>query len=126
MKQPSFSHSLQIFPCPNMLETAAYYEKLGFRADPYLSGSDPHIRLYRDLIELMLTQSALKRIFPNRKQYGYGYDAYFITDQQAAMQQQLVEKGVAIVQPLVVTDYGNKLFVFEDIDERWIAVGSKR
>jgi predicted lactoylglutathione lyase len=126
MKQPSFFHVLQIFPCPNMLATAAYYEKLGFRADPYVSGSEPHIRLSRDRIQLMLTQSALRRIFPNRKQYGYGYDAYFITDQPAAMQQELVEMGVAIVQPLVVTSYGNKLFVFEDIDERWIAVGNKR
>jgi predicted lactoylglutathione lyase len=125
MKLPSFSHSLQIFPCPNMQATAAYYEKLGFRAVAYLSGSEPHIRLYRDQIELMLTQSALNRIFPNRKQYGYGYDAYFITDQQAAMQQELVEKGVAIVQPLVVTEYGNKVFVFEDVDERWIAVGNR-
>ncbi|QXE01545.1 VOC family protein [Terribacillus sp. DMT04] len=126
MKQPSFSHSMPIFPCPNMQATAAYYEKLGFRAVAFLGGSEPHIWLYRDQIELMLTQSALKRIFPNRKQYGYGYDAYFITDQQAAMQQELVEKGVAIVQPLIVTEYGNKLFVFEDIDERWIAIGNKQ
>jgi hypothetical protein len=126
MKPPSFSHAVQIFPCPNMQATAAYYETLGFRADTYLSGAEPHIRLYRDQINLMLTQSALNRIFPNRKQYGYGYDAYFISDQPAAMQQELVRKDVAIVQPLVVTGYGDKVFVFEDIDERWIAVGNKR
>lgn len=86
---------------------------------------EPHICLYRDTIELILTQSALQKIFPNRIQYGYGYDAYFITDKQAAMQQEFVDKGITIVRPLMITGYGNKEFVFEDIDSRWIAVGNK-
>ncbi|MFP7170912.1 VOC family protein [Terribacillus sp. FSL K6-0262] len=125
MTKPSFSHSLQIFPCPDLHVTADFYGKLGFRATPYLDSTEPHICLYRDNIELILTQSALHRIFPNRLQYGYGYDAYFITEKQAAMLQELVDMGIPIVRPLMVTDYGNKEFVFEDIDGRWIAVGNK-
>lgn len=125
MTEPSFSHVLQIFPCPDIQKTAAYYEKIGFRSVPYLNRTEPHICLYRDTIELILTQSALGKIFPNRIQYGYGYDAYFITEKQAAMQQELVDRGITIVRPLMVTDYGNKEFVFEDIDGRWIAVGNK-
>lgn len=123
--QASFSHVLQIFPCPDMQKTAAYYEKIGFRAVSNLNSAEPHICLYRDNIELILTQSSLGKIFPNRKQYGYGYDAYFITEKQAVMQQEFVDKGITIVRPLMVTDYGNKEFVFEDIDARWIAVGNK-
>ncbi|PAD19889.1 glyoxalase [Terribacillus saccharophilus] len=125
MTQASFSHVLQIFPCPDIQKTAAFYENIGFRSVPYLNSMEPHICLYRDTIELILTQSALHKIFPNRIQYGYGYDAYFITDKQAAMQQEFVDKGITIVRPLMITGYGNKEFVFEDIDSRWIAVGNK-
>ncbi|MFP7477011.1 VOC family protein [Terribacillus saccharophilus] len=125
MTQASFSHVLQIFPCPDIMETAAFYEKLGFQSVPYLNSAEPHICLYRDTIELILTQSVLDKIFPNRIQYGYGYDAYFITEKQAAMLQEFAEKRINIVRPLMVTDYGNKEFVFEDIDGRWIAVGNK-
>ncbi|AIF67445.1 VOC family protein [Terribacillus saccharophilus] len=125
MTEASFSHLLQIFPCPDIQKTAHYYEKIGFRSVSYLNSAEPHICLYRDTIELILTQSSLARIFPNRTQYGYGYDAYFITEKQAAMQQEFVDKGITLVRPLMVTDYGNKEFVFEDIDGRWIAVGNK-
>ncbi|SDC39667.1 hypothetical protein SAMN05421663_102299 [Terribacillus halophilus] len=125
MTKPSFSHLLQIFPCPDLHVTADFYRKIGFQAIPYLQSTEPHICLYRDNIELVLTQSVLERFFPNRLQYGYGYDAYFITEKQAAMQQELVDAGITIVRPLMTTDYGNKEFVFEDIDGRWIAVGNK-
>lgn len=125
MTKANFSGIIPIFPCPDMQATTDFYGTLGFQSAPSISSTEPHIRLYRDDIEFILTQSALQRIFPNRTQYGYGYDAYFITEKQAAMQQEFVDKGITLVRPLMVTDYGNKEFVFEDIDGRWIAVGNK-
>ncbi|MFP7493018.1 glyoxalase [Terribacillus saccharophilus] len=125
MTKANLSGIIPIFPCPDMQSTADFYGKLGFESAPNTSSSEPHIRLNRDDIDLILTQSALQRIFPNRIQYGYGNDAYFITEKQAAMQQELVDKGITIVRPLMLTDYGHKEFVFEDNDGRWIAVGNK-
>ncbi|SDG49851.1 hypothetical protein SAMN04488542_14923 [Fontibacillus panacisegetis] len=63
---------------------------------------------------------------PNREIHGYGYDAYFITDNQKEMERSLGDLGVKIVRSLSTTDYNNKEFVFEDIDRRWIAVGKKQ
>lgn len=117
---------LQIFPTSDIVKSAKFYEGLGFRASYYLDAAEPHICLYRDQIEIVLTQSNKDRISPNREQHGYGYDAYFITDLQKEIYDELVEAGVNIVRPLVTTDYGNREFVFEDVDGRWIAVGKKQ
>ena len=118
--------SLAIFPAPDMEETARYYkEVLGFRMVPYLNASEPHICLYRDKIEIVLFQANTKRIFPNRELYGYGEDAYFITDTQETLQTEFEEKGAKIVRPLHITDYNNREFTLEDIDGRWIVFGIK-
>ncbi len=116
-----------VFPVPDIRKTAQYYtDMLGFRAVEYLSVKEPHICLYRDSTEIILTQANTDRIYPNRELYGYGEDAYFITMQQEALQSELMQKGVKIVRPLAMTDYGNKEFVIEDIDGRWIAFGIKQ
>ena len=116
-----------VFPVPDIRKTAQYYtDMLGFRAVEYLSVKEPHICLYRDSTEIILTQANTDRIYPNRELYGYGEDAYFITMQQEALQDELMQKGVKIVRPLAMTDYGNKEFVIEDIDGRWIAFGIKQ
>lgn len=121
-----FSSCLQIFPTPDIHKTARYYEGLGFRAVYYLESREPHVCLYRDAIEIVLTESTRKEGFlPNRAVHGYGYDAYFITTEQEEMQRELLDLGVNIVRPLATTDYNNKEFVFEDVDGRWIAVGNK-
>jgi hypothetical protein len=57
--------------------------------------------------------------------YGYGYDAYFITENQEELQQEFISSNVKIVRPLNYTDYKNKEFVIEDIDGRWIGFGIK-
>ncbi|AWB43083.1 glyoxalase [Paenibacillus sp. CAA11] len=124
MKQ-GFLACLQIFPAPDIMRTADYYERLGFRAVHYLNAAEPHICLYRDSIEIVLTQSKHKSFVPNRELHGYGYDGYFITDDQKGLESELEQLGVTIVRPLSVTDYNNKEFVFEDVDGRWIAVGKK-
>ncbi|MFX3646708.1 MAG: VOC family protein [Paenibacillus sp.] len=119
------SHS--VFPTLDMKRTAQFYEKkMGFRVVEYLEAAEPHICLYRDLTEIILTQSNGQKVIPNRELYGYGYDAYFITQNQEELQQELINADVKIVRALNHTDYNNKEFVIEDIDGRWIAFGIKQ
>jgi catechol 2,3-dioxygenase-like lactoylglutathione lyase family enzyme len=118
---------LAIFPTPNIEATAKYYnEILGFRVVKYLDMKEPHICLYRDSTEIVLTQAATNKVFPNRELYGYGEDAYFITDNQEELQNEFIGKGAKIVRPLHTTDYNNLEFILEDIDGRWIAFGIKQ
>lgn len=115
-----------VFPTPNINKTADYYCKyLGFRAVKYLDVSQPHICLYRDNTEIILLDSGDNKVIPNRKLYGYGYDAYFITDTQKELQDEFRTKGVKVVRLLTETDYHNQEFVIEDIDGRWIGFGIK-
>ncbi|PRA05839.1 glyoxalase [Paenibacillus sp. MYb63] len=119
------SHS--VFPTLDMKRTAQFYEeKMGFRVVEYLDAEEPHVCLYRDLTEIILTQSNGQKVIPNRELYGYGYDAYFITQNQEELQQELINADVKIVRVLNHTDYNNKEFVIEDIDGRWIAFGIKQ
>jgi len=96
---------------------------MGFRPVEYLDANEPHICLYRDSEEIILTVSKTQKVIPNRELYGYGYDAYFITDRQELLEQELKEAGANIVRPLHMTDYHNYEFVVEDIDGRWIGFG---
>lgn len=115
-----------IFPVPDIRKTADYYvSKLGFRAVEYLDCKEPHICLYREGCEIILLQANRDSVIPNRTLYGYGFDAYIYTDEQEALEQEFSAKGVKFAKPLTVADYGNKEFVVEDIDGRWIAFGLK-
>ncbi|MBQ6484778.1 MAG: VOC family protein [Carnobacterium sp.] len=117
------SHS--VFPTPDIKATARYYkEVLGFKLVEYLNADEPHICLYRDSIEIILT-STDKTVMPNRKYYGYGYDAYLITSQPELLQQHFVERGAKIVKQVSLTDYHNQEFVLEDCDGRWLGFGIK-
>ncbi|MBE0338737.1 VOC family protein [Paenibacillus sp. 23TSA30-6] len=118
------SHS--IFPTNDIEKTSEFYSQyLGFRAVSYLEAEEPHICLYRDDTEVILTKSLGQKVVPNRELYGYGYDAYFITKQQEHLKQEFEAAGVKIVRSLSNTDYNNKEFVIEDVDGRWIAFGIK-
>lgn len=121
-----FTNLLQIFPSSDIRKTAEFYEHIGFRAVSYLDSVEPHICLYKDQIEIVLTKSNQEYIAPNREIHGYGYDAYLITDNQEEMEGDFKKLEVKIIRPLSTTDYNNKEFVFEDIDRRWIAVGKKQ
>lgn len=115
-----------IFPTPDIEKTAEYYEKtLGFKVAKYLDAKEPHICLYRDKTEIILTDSKGKKVVPNRELYGYGYDAYFITDNQEELLKELKSAGAKIARPLSKTDYHNREFVVEDINGRWIGFGIK-
>ena len=115
-----------IFPTKDIEKTAQYYkEKLGFKTVKYLDADEPHICLYRDSTEIILTKSSKQDVQPNRLLYGYGYDAYFITDTQEELQAEFKNNGVKIVRSLSKVDYHNKEFVIEDIDGRWIGFGIK-
>ncbi|GHV18632.1 hypothetical protein FACS18949_00830 [Clostridia bacterium] len=115
-----------IFPTPNIEQTSEFYVAvMGFRAVRYLEAKEPHICLYRDSTEIILTLANTDKIYPNRELYGYGYDAYFITDDQQALQDEFLEKGAKVIRLLQKTDYHNQEFVVEDIDGRWIGFGIK-
>ena len=115
-----------VFPTKDIEKTAEFYQsKLGFKAVPYLEVSEPHICLYRDQTEIILTQSKGQAVIPNRTLYGYGEDAYFISEDQEVLQQEFEKAEVKIVRRLALTDYNNREFVIEDIDGRWIAFGIK-
>jgi Ser/Thr protein kinase RdoA (MazF antagonist)/catechol 2,3-dioxygenase-like lactoylglutathione lyase family enzyme len=115
-----------VFPVPDLVKTAGYYEDaLRFKSVHWMDAAEPHICLYRDGIEIILTQANSSRVFPHRELYGYGYDAYFITREQDLLEAELIAAGVKIVRELSKTDYHNREFVFEDIDGRWIGIGCK-
>ena len=118
---------LAIFPTPNIERTAKYYnEVMGFRVVKYLEVEEPHICLYRDRVEVVLTKANTDKVYTNRELYGYGEDSYFITDNQEELQNEFISKGAKIVRRLKMTDYNNLEFVLEDIDGRWIAFGMKQ
>ncbi|MBQ3876584.1 MAG: glyoxalase [Oscillospiraceae bacterium] len=115
-----------IFPTPNIKRTAEFYVKnLEFNAVEYLNCAEPHICLYKDDIEIILTDSKGKSVITNREQYGYGYDAYIIVDNQEELQKEFDSKSLKIVKRLSVTDYNNKELVLEDVDGRWLGFGVK-
>lgn len=115
-----------IFSVPNIKKTAEYYKDcLGFSAIEYLNCEERHICLYRDKIEIILLQANIDKIIPNRKLYGYGYDAYLYEDNQEDLEQEFVSKGVKIIRSLNLTDYQNKEFAIEDVDGSWLAFGLK-
>ena len=115
-----------IFPVPDIRKTADYYvSKLGFRAVEYLDCTEPHICLYREGCEIILLQANRESVLPNRTLYGYGFDAYIYTDDQEVLEKEFSAKGVKFAKHLTIADYGNKEFVVEDIDGRWIAFGLK-
>lgn len=98
-----------IFPVFDIKKTAEFYvSKLGFRKVENLAGKEPHICLYRDNIEIILLQSNTDKVLPNRKLYGYGYDAYLYTENQEQLEKEFTTKGVKIIQHLHTTDYQNK------------------
>jgi catechol 2,3-dioxygenase-like lactoylglutathione lyase family enzyme len=114
-----------VFPTPDIGATASYYrDVLGFRVAEHLDAVEPHVCLYRDGVEIILTKTTAK-VRPNRELYGYGFDAYMITDRQAELQRELSGKGAIIARPLAKTDYHNSEFVVEDIDGRWLGFGLK-
>lgn len=98
---------------------------MGFKAVKYLDANEPHICLYRDTTEIILTKTNGQKVIPNRELYRYGYDAYFITKNQEELQEEFINSNVKIVRSLDNTDYNNKEFVIEDIDGRWIGFGIK-
>ena len=91
----------------------------------YTASLEPHMCLYKDNIEIILTDSNGKKVVPNRELYGYGYDTYVIVDNQEELQREFESKKLKIIRRVSETDYGNKELVLEDIDGRWLGFGMK-
>ena len=90
MKTKMMYSILAVFPVPNMNKTADFYVRnLGFRCVEYTDSSEPHMCLYKDNIEIILTDSKGKKVVQNRELYGYGYDTYVIVDNQEAFKKSL-------------------------------------
>lgn len=86
-----------IFPTPNINRTADFYvQNLGFCSVAYINSDEPHICLYKDDIEIILTDSKSKQVIPNRKLYGYGYDAYVIIDNQEDLQKEFESQNLKL------------------------------
>ena len=114
----------RVFPTPNIIKTSEFYEKImGFKSVQYLNDKQPHIYLYRDSTEIILTKLNGEDVIPKRKLYGHWYDAYFITDNQKKLQEELRTAGANIILQLFNTEYNHQEFVVEDIDGRWICFG---
>lgn len=115
-----------IFPTPNIRKTADFYvKKLGFNAVEYLNSKELHICLYKDDIEIVLTDSKGQRVITNHELYGYGYDAYVVVYDPEELQKEFENLCLKIIRRLSVTDYNNKELILEDVDGRWIAFGVK-
>lgn len=112
-----------IFPTNDIKKTAKFYTKIGFSAVEYLQCNEPHICLYYDKAEIILTQSCKNKVVPNHISYGYGYDAYIYTDNQIELQEKCRIAAMKMIKPLTLTEYHNGDFVVEDIDGRWVAFG---
>lgn len=118
--------ALPVLPTPDLERTAAWYvATLGFRRADYLSAAEPHVCLYRDGAELILTK-AKTAVVANHARHGYGYDAYLITSEPTSLQAEFLARGTNIVRAVATTDYGNREFVVEDIDGRWLGFGVKQ
>ena len=120
-----------IFVTEDVEATANYYRNvLGFRLVAHYDKQEKFAALYRDAVEIVVIQSALGKVLPNQKRYGVGSDVYLVTADAGqtvdALHREFSEKGVKIVQPPAMTDYGNYEFTFEDIDGRWLACGRIR
>jgi len=126
MEEYKIHLSHPVFPTPYIEKTAKYYgDVLGFKAVKFMDAKEPHISLYRDFIEIILTQANSSKVYPNRELYGYGYDAYFITDNQESLQNEFALHKANIVKPLFKVDYHVAEFVVEDVDGRWLGFGKK-
>jgi uncharacterized glyoxalase superfamily protein PhnB len=115
-----------VFPTPNLARVVEFYESLGFTAVRYDNAAEPHACLYLGDAEIILTDSGERQVAPNRKLYGYGYDAYLYARDPAALYEEFRRAGVKFAKPLATTDYGNLEFVLEDPDGRWVAFGIKQ
>lgn len=122
----SLLSSCPVFPCVDIDVTAAYYrDVLGFEVVPYLDATEPHVCLYRDAVEIILTVARPEPDASNRSRHGYGYDAYLVTDEPESLEAELAAAGAVIARPSARTDYRNREFVVEDVDGRWIGFGLK-
>ena len=85
-----------------------------------MNDGEPHICLYREGIEIILTDSNGAPVRTNRDLYGSGCDGFFATDAVEALQREFMAKGARIPKPLENSKGGNYGFVVEDMDGRYL------
>ncbi len=116
-----------VFVSANAKETVRYYvDVLGFKYADHFDKIETFAAIYRDVIEIIIVQGKRGVVESNTRRYGAGYDAYIDTDTLAgveALYQEYQGKGVKILTPPHITDYGSLEFTFEDVDGRILGVG---
>ncbi len=111
--------SASVFPCPDPVRTALFYEdKLGFKATHLSDEKMPHIRLVRDNIVIALVESPV-RISPLK------YDLIIYISEPLLLYHELKASGVKIIEELPEAKASekaesNRQFVIEDCDGRKI------
>ena len=120
--------TLPVFSSPNIEKTADFYcNILGFKRRDYVQKNPSRICLYRGDASLILVQSRKREVVSCHEVCGYGYDAYFLSEEPSQFQIEFKKKGVKVVRNLTFSYYAtHDEFVLEDIDGRWIAFGFKR
>jgi uncharacterized glyoxalase superfamily protein PhnB len=116
-----------IFVSANVADTVKYYvEVLGFTFAEHFDKIESFATVYRDSIEIVIVQKRKGQIESNDQRYGAGYDAYIDTDTIEGVRiihDELRLKGVKILTPPHMQDYGSFEFTFADIDGRIIGIG---
>lgn len=126
-KKVTLTNICPIFLAPDVQKTVKYYiEVLGFKYANHFDKIDNFATIYRDAIEIVIVQLKKGRVRSNTEQYGTGYDAYIDTktvDEVDLLHNEFQLKGVKILIPPHLTDYGSREFTFEDCDGRIIGIG---
>jgi catechol 2,3-dioxygenase-like lactoylglutathione lyase family enzyme len=122
-----FTNVCPVFISPGVRRTVDFYVgALGFKFAKHFDKADTFATVYRDDIEIVIVQKRKGEVESNEARYGNGFDAYIDTDTVEAVDavhEEYRAKGVPILSPPGMTDYGSYEFVFEDIDGRRIGVG---
>lgn len=126
-KAAKFINLCPVLVSNNIQETVRFYtEKLGFQSAQHYDKVENFATLYRDEIEFVIVQAQKGEVSSNAARHGAGYDAYIDPAELAGVDEIYSEysaKGVKILFPPKMTEYGSYEFAFEDIDGHQIGVG---
>jgi catechol 2,3-dioxygenase-like lactoylglutathione lyase family enzyme len=127
MPSMKLTSSAIVLITPDVRQTAAFYhDLLGFRVVEHYDKAEKFAAAYRDSVEILLVEAQHGEVESNRNRYGAGFDAYLVPDTldgNTEFYEEIVNKGVKIIQPLMYTPYGSMEFAFEDNDGHIIGVG---
>jgi catechol 2,3-dioxygenase-like lactoylglutathione lyase family enzyme len=96
------------------IAVAFYRDKLGFEVEFAVGEPVVFAAMLRSGIIIYLRQVEQREPSRQFKAEGKYYDVYIFTDDVEALYREYIDKGVTIVEPLKMTDYGSTEFLIED------------